>query len=281
MPRSGTSITFAAFAAHRDLSWFSNYMDRYPRVPGLAALSRLTQATSSTRKTVQRHGEPRGLAGRLRIAPSEAYNVWSRCCGEEFVLDYLLGRQASPRARRRARRRVRNTMRLQGKRRFATKLTGPGRISYLTSIFPDAQFVHVLRDPRAVVGSLMRVPFWRETFRYEQPAWRDGLTAGDLADWKRIGTPEALAAVQYRAVVRTTRAEAQALSASRYVELEYEEFIEDPHAKLDRLFAFAGLDEGREAHAFVDQRLGLLDRRESWRERLTPAEIEVIEELAR
>ncbi len=38
MPRGGTSLTFASFAAHGDLGWFSQYMDRAPWLPGSAAL---------------------------------------------------------------------------------------------------------------------------------------------------------------------------------------------------------------------------------------------------
>src|SRR5688500_10922638 len=86
MPRSGTSIMFGAFAAHEDLSWFSQYMNRFPAVPGLAVLGRLATLAPATRKAVPRHGDPRTLVDRMRVTPTEAYGMWTRYCGQKFPL---------------------------------------------------------------------------------------------------------------------------------------------------------------------------------------------------
>jgi omega-hydroxy-beta-dihydromenaquinone-9 sulfotransferase len=279
MPRSGTSISFGAFSAHRDLSWFSQYMNRFPRVPGLAVLSRAAAVAEGARKDVARHGVRRSLGERLQIAPSEAYEVWRRLCGDEFVYGYLLGATPTPRQARRVRGRVSRTMRLQGKPRFAAKLTGPGRIGYLSAIFPEAYFVHVIRDPRAVVDSLMRVGFWRNTFRYREPAWRGGLAEDELEAWRRTGSPEALAAVQWGAVLRTTRSEAAGLRGDHYLELRYEDFIADPHESLRRLFEFSDLRDDPDVHRFADRRLAIRDLGEAWRDRLDDERLREIDGL--
>ena len=73
---------------------------------------------------------------------------------------------------------VAGVLRYHGKARFAAKLTGPARISYVSSIFPEARFVHVVRDGRAVVQSLMKVEFWGARDRMTRPAWENGLTGG-------------------------------------------------------------------------------------------------------
>ena len=45
---------------------------------------------------------------------------------------------------------------------------------------PDAQFVHLVRDPRAVVASLLRVPWWADL-----PIWcADGVTP---RQWEQQG----------------------------------------------------------------------------------------------
>lgn len=279
MPRSGTTLVFAAIAFHRDLGWFSQYMDRFPRLVPLAALNRLLEARPSTRKGVLRYGEARTLGERMRIAPSEAYDVWSRCCGDDFVYDFLLGVEADPRSRERARRQVARTLSLQGKPRFAAKLTGPARIGYLSGIFPDARFVHVVRDPRSVTESLLRVPFWRDTFRLDSPAWRNGLSEEDLAAWHRHDTPEALAAVEWGAVLRTAREEAARHAEGRYLEIRFEDFVGDPHANLDRMFSFAGLDPDPGAHEALDRRLEIRDTSSIWKENLSPEQVAIVEEL--
>ena len=89
---------------------------------------------------------------------------------------------------------------------FAAKLTGPDRIGFLSSIFAKAVLVKV------------KGAIWRDTFRYYEPAWTGGLSTEDIAAWKRVETPEALAAVQWRAVLRTTREEARSLG-DRYREM--------------------------------------------------------------
>lgn len=270
---------FAAFSAHRDLSWFSQHMERFPAVPGAAMLARVATIAPNTRRPVRRVGDARPLANRMRIAPSEAWKVWGRCCGDRFASSYLLDVEPSPSEARRVRRRVNSTMRLQGKPRFVAKLTGPGRIGYLSSIFPEARFVHVIRDPRAVVDSLLRVPFWRKSNRSTEPAWEGGLTEHELEAWKRIGTPEALAAVQWGAVLRTIREEAGRRDPSLYTEVKYEDFLIEPHETLGGMFAFAGLRDDPGAHAFVDERLALRNLSAGWRERLSPDQVEVISQL--
>ncbi len=277
MPRGGTTITFAAFATHRDLAWFSQYQDRLPWMPGLPLLTRAVDWLPSARKAVRRHGESRSRRSRLQITFSEAYGVWQRCCGERFVYDYMLGVDATEADAARVRRRMRSTMRLMGKHRFAAKLTGPGRVHYLNSICPDAIFIHVIRDPRAVVGSLLRVPFWRETDRYREPAWTGGLSPEEEAVWRDHGTAAALAAVQWGAVLRTTREEARELPDGRYRELRYEDFIADPHSTVDALHEFAGLARDPGAHAFIDERLAIRDLGDDWRQRLSADQVETVD----
>jgi hypothetical protein len=44
--------------------------------------------------------------------------------------------------------------------RLVVKITGWPRIGFLKEIFPDAKFIHILRDGRAVANSYINVPFW-------------------------------------------------------------------------------------------------------------------------
>ena len=81
-------------------------------------------------------------------------------------------------------------------------------------LFPDAQFVHLVRDPRACVASLQRMPWWQQ------------------------GTPAALAAwveaVDYGAHWRTR------LGPSSWHELRYEQLVADPEPELRRLCDYLG-----------------------------------------
>lgn len=280
MPRSGTTLMFLTLAAHPDLAWFSQYLERVPGLPAVALLSRVADRVPALRKSVVRHGDQRSRLSRLLISPDEAYRVWERCCGEKFRYDYLLGVEATEDERRCVRGTVSKVMRYQGKPRFAAKITGPARIGYLSSIFDDARFVHVVRDGRAVVGSLMRVPFWRDSKRMREPAWRGGLDEAALASWRERGAsaPE-LAAIQWERVLESARVEAASAAPGRYTEVRYEDFVTDPHRSLDRIVDFCELPRDQRPHAFIDERVEVRNMNDRWRGQLTEAEVEGIEGL--
>lgn len=271
---------FEVFAAHRDVGWFSGHLEWRPGVPALAVLARMTDASALMRRSVTRSDQQRPWFDKLRVGPSEAYNVWERCCGERFRYDYLLGVQASPEESRCLRDTVSKVLRYEGKSRFAAKITGPGRIGYLSSIFDDARFVHVVRDGRAVVQSLMSVPFWKERQRMSEPAWRNGLVAADEADWKRYDrSPIALAAVQWRRVVESARHEAASLAPERYTEVQYEQFVANPQAILDEITSFCQLASSHRATDFLRKRFALRDMNFQWHERFDAREIAMLNDL--
>src|SRR5581483_6079571 len=265
---------FEAFAARRDIAWLSQHLERMPSLPALAALSRLADVTPAMRRSIHRSDQRRPWVERLRVGPVEAYSFWERCCGERFRYDYLLGAEATPRERDCLTSKLTKVVRYQGKPRFAAKITGPGRIAYLSSIFPDARFINVIRDGRAVVQSLMRVPFWQRRDRMHTPAWRNGLTSEDYEDWReKGGSPVALAAVQWRRVTQSTRDEGARHAPDRYAEVHYERFVEDPAAVLDAIAGFCGLPPDPEAEGFLITRFQLQDMNFQWRDRLSATDV--------
>lgn len=280
MPRSGTTVLFEAFAARPDLAWLSQCHEHWPDVPACAVLSRLTDLTPAMRRAVSRSDQLRPWIERLRIGPNEAYSFWERCCGEKFRNDFLLDTEATPQEVACVRRRVGTILRYHGKPRFAAKLTGPGRIRYLSSIFPDARFVHVVRDGRAVVHSLLNVAFWQERNRMHAPAWSNGLGTDDFADWERHGrSPLALAAIQWRRVVETIRQEAAELASDRYAETAYEQFVREPHRVLQGISSFCALPLSHREHDFVDKRFQLRDMNTQWTERFSVEDTVLLNEL--
>lgn len=278
-PRSGTTLVFNTFAARPDLAWFTQHLSRLPRWPAVTVLARLADLNAGLRKSIDRSDRSRGALEKLRVGPSEAYGVWKRCCGERFLFDFLRDEEATDVERQDTRELIGKLLRYEGKDRFATKITGPARIAYLSSIFPDARFVHVIRDGRAVVRSLLEVHFWRGTWREREVAWSGGLTEEELALWRdRDQSPVVLAALQWRAVVRAARDEAQ-LVGDRYAELRYEDFVAEPDAVLDEMTKFCELPPSDRAHDFLARRVDVRDMNVRWREAFEPAEIELLDEL--
>jgi hypothetical protein len=103
----------------------------------------------------------------------------------------------------------------QGKPRWGEKTPQYAlHLPAMERIFPGAQVVHVIRDPRAVTASLLGRPWGPATVRGAAAAWRDTVGAA-RRDGLRLG-PE------------------------RYHELRYESLVQHPEAVLRELCAFLG-----------------------------------------
>ena len=85
-------------------------------------------------------------------------------------------------------------------------------IPLLTSLFPEARFIHIIRDGRDVSLSLMDVRLGQGHVREAARLWRSRVTAA-----RRSG---------------------QQVGPSRYREIRYEDLIDDPEAALRPLCAF-------------------------------------------
>lgn len=114
--------------------------------------------------------------------------------------------------------------RQQGKPRWGEKT--PAHALYLAEIsriFPDAKFIHLVRDGRDVAESLRRVPFGKKSIWASARRWRRSVLA--------------------------CRAFAQAVGPGVMLEVRYEDLVEDPQAQVNRILTFLGaalVDVGRE-----------------------------------
>ncbi len=99
----------------------------------------------------------------------------------------------------------------QGKERYGDKTPGYVlHIPRLAELFPEAVFVHLIRDGRDVASSFLEL------------GWADRIEA---------------AALHWRLRVRRGRRAGRALPAGRYHELRYEELVTDPAPRLRELCA--------------------------------------------
>ena len=102
-------------------------------------------------------------------------------------------------------------------------------LDLISEVYPDARFVHIVRDGRDVARSLVAQPWGPSTVREAAAEWRTSVLAG-----------------------RRT-------SDARYLELRYEDLFADPEGRIRDLYDWLGLDvtddavaAGLEAAAIVD-----------------------------
>jgi hypothetical protein len=281
MPRSGTTIMFDAVSSHPRLGWLSNYSEMFPARPWLNGLRRLLDNRwVSLRGRKKQYGSV-GLGNRYYPQPDEAYEFWDHYTGIDFSRDYLLGCTASAAVAQRVRSAVQSVLAWQGRQYFATKLTGPGRIHYLNSIFPGAHYVNVIRDARAVVSSLMQVDFWEGNGGLERPYWKNGLDRQVVASWQANGSdPVVLAAMQWKFIVESTREEAGQLPGGRYMEVRYEDFVATPDEVAGSIFDFAGLEFSADMSWWAANTCKLTDMNAMRQKGLGETEVRKVESVA-
>ena len=278
--RCGSTVIFEALAVHEDLGWFSSYNDKLPSLELASAAARVYDLPVLRR--LPRGEKPQYKQGavwfnKLLPKPSECYPKWEVMCGKKFRDDYLLGVTATQLEYDAVHKAVRNVLSLQGKSRFAAKLTGPPRIGYLRSIFPDAIFVHVIRDGRAVVNSWLNVDFWKNSGAYHEPKWKNGLPENWQEEWQRYdGTPMALAALQYRTIIQTSREESKDLEPWQYTEIHYEDFVQDPAKTLREVQAFCQLPNSPAVEAYISSDKQYTNMNKKYLERFNERELEIL-----
>ena len=98
------------------------------------------------------------------------------------------------------------------------------RLGLLDRLFPAALLVHVVRDGRDAARSFLEMPAGLVTESWAHPR--------DVAGF----------ACQWRTEVRAARDLGRRAGSARYLELRYEELVDDPEGMLRAVSAFAGLE---------------------------------------
>ncbi|HET7561911.1 MAG TPA: sulfotransferase [Rhodanobacteraceae bacterium] len=119
------------------------------------------------------------------------------------------------------------------------------RIPFLSAVFPDASFVYLYRDPRAVMASMLaawesgRFRTYPDLPGWPGPPWSMVLVPG----WRELAgkpLPEIVAA-QWSTTTRILLDDLEALPSGRVHALRYESFVADPDAQIRRLCEALGL----------------------------------------
>lgn len=131
-----------------------------------------------------------------------------------------------------------------------------GQIPTLAAVWPEARFIHVVRDGRGVVAS------WLHTWPRDH-AWRRS---------PRVPTVETIAAAWAHSA-DTADAAGQRLGPSRYLAFRYDDLLSDPVATGRRWLALLGED----SHPAFDAALAQVSRRGDWRRDLSAAETATVE----
>lgn len=241
--RSGTTIISEIVFRHESLAWPSNYQQGFPSIPHVNLLRSLFE-----NKLWRLHGQKPQLnkvsaLNKILFKPAEAYAFWEYLTGPsiDFSRGFLVNERPTDNDIKKIRKAFNKLVGYQFKKRLAFKITGPSRVGYLTSIFPDAVFVNIVRDPLPTINSWLNVEFWQD--KGKSQLWWTGAYTPKEMEWATANSnePELLAALQYKKLMDVTAAEMKGKEA-QFLTIRYEDFVANPSATINNILSFAGLD---------------------------------------
>lgn len=268
--RCGSTLVHELLARHPAFGFVSNLEDRLPLPLWAGRWNGALYRGPMGRYTRK---------GRVRFAPSEAYRLISRELGALYAESRrdLLASDVTPWLRAGFQRFFERRAALQGVDAFVHKYTGWPRLGFFAEIFPDARFIHILRDGRAVANSWLQMPWWRG---YRGPAqWQWGeLSPAQQAQWAGAGHAfPALAGLGWVRLMDAFEAAEAALPAGRCLALRYEAVLAQPRASFQRMLEFCGLPwTAAFEQQFARQRFEHA-RLDAFRRDLAPAQLEALE----
>ena len=250
--RSGTTIISDIIFQHQDLAWHSNYQELFPNIAAINYLRRLFD-NKYWRFIGMNTQNNKSFINYFCFRPIERYNFWEAITGPriDFSRDFLLNQQATPEEKNKMRNFFAKMVAYQKRKRLAFKITGPARMEYLMSVFPDAVFINVTRDPVATVRSWLEVS-WADQIT-DQLWWTGAYDDTELGKAKEFSTTPALfAAYQYKKIMDTTEQEIKKMKPEIYT-VSYEEFVTDPADTISKLLNNIGLGKSKLIDAYMDK----------------------------
>jgi len=207
---------------------------------------------------------------------SEGPEIWDPHGYLDFEADHhWTAADVRPRDAARLHARFEYHRRWHGKARFVNKYPRSSvRIDYMRAVFPDAVFIHVVRDGRAAAASMLQALGRRRRGQLKPdmpfchpPGWRE-LVREDKAEQ---------VALQWREVVGFIRNKRAELGPA-YHEFKYEEMCDDPRGVLAAAWRFAGLRVDEDIVASLPERLE--SQNFKWKEQLNLQQIETVNRVA-
>lgn len=270
--RCGSSLIHEILARHSDIGFVSNIDDNLPRLNLKGRWNNVLFRTPLGRLT--RKGSL------IKFAPSEAYNLIAHQVSPMYANSSrdLESADVTPWLEQRFVSFFEERDRKQGKPVFLHKYTGWSRMGLFGRIFPEAKFIHIVRDGRAVANSWLQMPWWGGYRGPENWLWGD-LMEPYRSEWiesKRSYTR--LAAIAWKVLMDSYECASQELSPQQYIEVRYEDFLTEPQETIETMLSFIGLpwtsDFDRHFHKQKINR----SRSNAFEHDLTPKQLKGLEE---
>jgi len=268
--RCGSSFVHEVITGHEDVGFISNIDDNFSHLNLMGRYNNSLYRLASGRFTTK---------GRLRFAPSEAYKLIGDNVSPIYVAPSrdLIRSDVTPWLTGQFETFFSDRSQSQNKSLFSHKYTGWPRIGFFHEMFPQARFIHVVRDGRAVANSWLQMPWWGG---YSGPEnWPWGTLPGNLQiEWEKGDRSYVLlAAICWKMLMESYEIAAASLPADQLLTIRYEDFIEEPREVISQCLSFGGLRWTNRYERFFNKQKVKQSRAQSFRGELGEQQLCVVQ----
>jgi hypothetical protein len=143
--------------------------------------------------------------------------------------------------------------------------------SVILEIYPGARFINVVRDGRDVVSSIIERKFWPIARSPHYPQTKP--FCGEQTFDKVVH--------YWSTLIDIGRQQEERIGATRWLNVRYEDLLDDLELSFDRVFNFLGLDNSKET---LDSIRSLIEPKSTnlgrWKKNLTPAQVDSFLEIS-
>jgi hypothetical protein len=246
LPRSGTTMLYNLLAAHEQAAYITNAMNSFPDAIGSIEWLRKALQLNVRGERFLKDSVVTEFGG-----PSEMQMFWGRWTGRDIVdLDWESNPvEVTDAMIARVHLDLKRVLHAFGPAARRIVIKNPvfqPEMPALQQMFPDARFIHIVRDGRMVANSLIKMyrrnnaqlerirhPLMRSINPYPRTRTLSGIMAAYGPD-----TVEATAHVWQDSIQLVRRL---APTLNHLIEVRYEDLLADPHGETARLLEFCDL----------------------------------------
>lgn len=271
--RSGTTMLYKLLCLNRDFAWISNYMVKFPGINSIAAINRFTSHNTDLKvqswfsKESNAFYSNRKLIKKIVPTPVEGEVIYNKggfltYPSEDWVLDEktkhnIIGL-------------FEGIAKYQAKDHLLLKRTANNRrIKQILECFPDARFINITRDGRAVAVSLTRVNWWDN----HKIWWMNQKTPLELVEENHSNIE--LAASNWVEELKCIESGIKLIPPENLLTIKYEDFASSPEEYLVKCAHHAGVREHEEWLNAV-RKLNIYNSSNAWKKHLSLQEQESV-----
>ena len=282
-PRSGTTYLMRLLSSNKQFSWVSNELNKSP------FSYQLSKGLKFYKTPVFGKGFylKSNMFGKPLPTPVEAWNFWNS------HIDYFqwkpehcfTPRNSSPEDLNesqieKTRLAVDEICKYSGNSVFLSKYTDFPRIKMLKKIFPEAKFIHLVRDGRAVANSYtQKIKSGDFNTSKEIDNWMSAWPEEWQNKFKELdNNPIAFTLTQWKFFVSQIKSELEELPKEDYIEIKYSKLTSDQDSEINKLLSFCDLKMDSNMKYFMKQKPSN-DMNFKWKEKLSKEEKYIFNEV--